>query len=371
MVAGIFGGFAIFLFLITAFLLCCCRKGLYERIFRKKKAKHAKTIEAFLEKHGSLVTKRYTYSDVRKMTKSFSEKVGQGGYGTVYKGRLFDGHPVAVKVLSESKGNGEDFINEVAAIGNTSHVNVVSLRGFCVEGSKRALIYDFMPRGSLEKYIYSEKLTVTSLGWEKLYEIAIGIARGLEYLHRGCNTRIVHFDIKPHNILLDQDFCPKISDFGMAKLCPPKQSIISMYGARGTIGYIAPEVFSRTFGVVSSKSDVYSYGMMVLEMFGGKNSISTRLESTSEAYFPRSLYQHLDDKDYFTEYGVTEETEEIARKMMIVGFWCIQTMPENRPSMSKVVDMLEGSINDLPIPPSPILSSPLDLTAGSFPTSSS
>lgn len=318
-----------------------------------------------MEKHRSLAAKRYTYSDVKKITKSFSEKLGQGGYGTVYKGKLLSGHLIAAKVLSETKGDGEDFINEVGAIGNTSHVNIVSLRGFCVEGPKRALIYDFMPNGSLDKYLYSEKLTrKTSLGWEKLFEIAVGIARGLEYLHRGCNTRIVHFDIKPHNILLDQDFCPKISDFGMAKLCLPKQSIISMSGARGTIGYIAPEMVSRTFGVVSSKSDVYSYGMMVLDMFGGKCRINTELDSSaSEAYFPESIYQHLDNTDYLAGYGVTSETEEVARKMMIVGFWCIQTMPRNRPTMTRVVEMLEGSINDLPIPPKPLLSSSKDLAA--------
>ncbi|KAJ6839513.1 LEAF RUST 10 DISEASE-RESISTANCE LOCUS RECEPTOR-LIKE PROTEIN KINASE-like 2.5 [Iris pallida] len=189
----------------------------------RREVMDAESVQAIIKKHGSLALRSYTYSDVKKITKSFSEKLGQGGYGTVFKGKLFDGHLVAVKVLSESKGNGEDFINEVATIGQTSHVNVVTLRGFCIQGSKRALIYDFMPNGSLEKYISSESTaTETPLRWEKLYEIVIGIARGLEYLHRGCNTRIVHFDIKPHNILLDQDLCPKISDFGMAKLCPGK-----------------------------------------------------------------------------------------------------------------------------------------------------
>ncbi|KAJ6839514.1 LEAF RUST 10 DISEASE-RESISTANCE LOCUS RECEPTOR-LIKE PROTEIN KINASE-like 2.5 [Iris pallida] len=331
----------------------------------------AESVQAIIKKHGSLVLRSYTYSDVKKITKSFSEKLGQGGYGTVFKGKLFDGHLVAVKVLSESKGNGEDFVNEVATIGQTSHVNVVTLRGFCVQGSKRALIYDFMPNGSLEKYISSESTaTETPLRWEKLYEIVIGIARGLEYLHRGCNTRIVHFDIKPHNILLDQDLCPKISDFGMAKLCPGKGSIISMEGARGTIGYIAPEVFSRTFGTVSSKSDVYSYGMVLLETFGGKRKRSSRLDSASDAYFPNWIYEHIDENDNLTAYGVTSETEEIARKMMIVGFWCIQTMPENRPSMSRVVDMLEGRIKDLSIPPKPCLTSPVDLIVGSCATSS-
>ncbi|KAJ6800682.1 LEAF RUST 10 DISEASE-RESISTANCE LOCUS RECEPTOR-LIKE PROTEIN KINASE-like 2.1 [Iris pallida] len=340
----------------------------------KKEVIDAKRVEAIIKKHGSLALRSYTYSDVKKITKSFREKLGQGGYGTVFKGKLFDGHLVAVKVLGESKGDGEDFINEVATIGQTSHVNVVTLRGFCVQGSKRALIYDFMPNGSLEKYIFSENTTATTtettLSWEKLYEIATGIARGLEYLHRGCNARIVHFDIKPHNILLDQDLCPKISDFGMAKLCPRKGSIVSVEGMRGTIGYIAPEVFSRAFGTVSSKSDVYSYGMVLLEMFGGKRKKSSRLDSASDTYFPNWIYQHIDQSESLMAYGVTNESEEIVRKMMIVGFWCIQTMPEDRPSMSRVVDMLEGSIQESSIPPKPCLSSPFDLIVGSCATSS-
>ncbi|XP_012840971.1 PREDICTED: probable receptor-like protein kinase At5g39020 [Erythranthe guttata] len=118
---------------------------------------------------------------------------------------------------------------------------------------------------------------------DKLYEIAVGVAKGLQYLHTGCNTRIVHFDIKPQNILLDDDFSPKISDFGLAKLCKKKQSILSVIGARGTIGYIAPEIFSRNFGGASHKSDVYSYGMMILEMVGATK------RSSKENVFDRIL----------------------------------------------------------------------------------
>ena len=218
--------------------------------------------------------------------------MGEGGYGDVYKGKLLDGQMVAVKVLNETKGNGEEFINEVASISRTSHINIVSLLGFCFEGPERALIYEFMPNGSLEKYIRNGNHSKTNcqLGWETLYKIAVSIARGLEYLHRGCNTRILHFDIKPHNILLSEDFCPKISDFGLAKLCTRKDSIISMLGTRGTPGYIAPEVFSRAFGGVSHKSDVYSYGMMVLDMVGGRKDVDGGSSHTSEIYFRDSIY---------------------------------------------------------------------------------
>ncbi|KAJ4966252.1 hypothetical protein NE237_018101 [Protea cynaroides] len=287
---------------------------------------------------------------------SFRDKVGQGGYGGVFKGKLPDGRLVAVKVLNDSKGNGENFINEVASINRTSQVNVVSLLGFYFDGSKRALIYEFMSNGSLEKFIYK---TYPHLGWERLYQVAIGIAKGLEYLHRGCNTCILHFDIKPHNVLLDEDFCPKISDFGHAKLYPTKDSIISMANARGTIGYIAPEVLSRNIGGVSHKSDVYSYGMMVLEMVRGRKNMDASTDHTSEIYLPHWIYKHIGQGEHLQlDMVQREEEEEIAKKMVLVGLWCIQLDPTNRPSINRVVDMLEGNLESLPIPPKPFLSSP-------------
>ncbi|XP_042507649.1 PR5-like receptor kinase [Macadamia integrifolia] len=342
--------------------------------FSKKRTRNTQNVEVFLRNFGSLAPKRYSYSDIKKMTNSFKEKLGQGGYGGVFKGNLPNGRLVAVKVLNASKGNGEEFINEVASISRTSHVNIVTLLGFCFDGSKRALIYDFMSNGSLEKFIYNKKSVETSpnLGWERLYQIAVGIAQGLEYLHRGCNTRILHFDIKPHNILLDEDFCPKISDFGLAKLCPRKDSIISMADARGTIGYIAPEVFSRNFGGVSHKSDVYSYGMMVLEMVGGRRNIDAGVDHTSEIYFPHWIYKQIGQGEHLQlDMVMREEDEEIAKKMVLVGLWCIQMDPTNRPSIRKVVDMLEGSLESLPIPPKPVFSSPPRQVADSFTGSSS
>ena len=325
-----------------------------------KRTKNQPNIEAFLRNHGSLALKRYRHSDVKKMTNSFKDKIGEGGYGDVYKGKLLDGQMVAVKVLNETKGNGEEFINEVASISRTSHINIVSLRGFCFEGPKRALIYEFMPNGSLEKYICNGHHSKTNcqLGWETLYKIAVGIARGLEYLHRGCNTRILHFDIKPHNILLSEDFCPKISDFGLAKLCTRKDSIISMLGTRGTPGYIAPEVFSRAFGGVSHKSDVYSYGMMVLDMVGGRKDVDGGSSHTSEIYFPDSIYKCIEEDEDLGLPEIMNGERECTRKMIIVSLWCIQTRPSDRPPMCQVLDMLGGSLQSLQIPPKPYLFSP-------------
>ncbi|KAM0858300.1 hypothetical protein ACQ4PT_047920 [Festuca glaucescens] len=270
-------------------------KRLWLLLRKKSSSSTERNYEAMLVTYGSLAPKRYMYSEVMKITSSRSDQLGRGGYGVVFKGRLHDGRLVAVKFLHDCKGNGDEFVNEVMSIGRTSHVNVVSLHGFCLEGSKRALIYEYMTNGSLDKYIYSEN-PKEILGWDRLYAIAIGVARGLEYLHHSCNTRIVHFDIKPQNILLDKDFSPKIADFGLAKLCKTTESKLSMTGARGTIGFIAPEVHSRTFGVVSTKSDVYSYGMM-LEMVGGRRNVKSIVEKSSEKYFPDWIYDHLAQDD--------------------------------------------------------------------------
>ncbi|MCD7459500.1 hypothetical protein HAX54_041066 [Datura stramonium] len=332
------------------------RKSFYNCIRLINSKTEDRSLEALLEQYGSLAPRRYSYWEIKKMTHGFKDKLGEGGYGAVYKGDLSDGRSVAVKILKASKGDGEEFINEVASISQTSHVNVMSLLGYCLDRRKRALIYDFMTNGSLEKYIYGDG---SRLGLHRLYQIAVGIAKGLEYLHHGCNTRILHFDIKPHNILLDEEFCPKISDFGLAKLCTRKESIVSMLGARGTIGYIAPEVISRSFGGVSHKSDVYSYGMMVLEMVGGRKNVKEEVSHTSEIYFPNWAYQHVQLEEDLKLHGIInkEEEEETARKMILVGLWCIQTDPVQRPSMSKVIDMLEGSLI-LEIPPKPLLCTP-------------
>ncbi|KAJ0692899.1 putative glycerophosphodiester phosphodiesterase, protein kinase RLK-Pelle-LRK10L-2 family [Helianthus annuus] len=312
-----------FVTLSVVIILCFRRK-----IKMRKDAKYNVKVEMFLKNHEFLVPKRYSYAQVEKITSSFKVKLGKGGFGTVYKGVLRNQNQVAVKVLNEVKSNGEDFINEVASVGRTSHVNIVSLMGFCLEGRQRALIYEFMPNGSLERFINNQGSSSSSqLGWEKLHQIAIGIARGLEYLYRGCSTRILHFDIKPHNILLDDDFCPKISDFGMAKLFREKESKISVSHMRGTPGYIAPEIFSRSFGEISHKSDVYSYGMMILEMVGGRKNIEVGVDNTSEIYFPHWIYKkvELHDEQLGLNEIVSEEENKTARKMIIVGLWCIQT----------------------------------------------
>ncbi|KAG7611095.1 Protein kinase domain [Arabidopsis suecica] len=304
----------------------------------------------------ALVTsRRYSYRQIKKITKSFTEVVGRGGFGTVYKGNLRNGRKVAVKILKDSNGNCEDFINEVASISQTSHVNIVSLLGFCFEKSKRAIVYEFLENGSLDQ---SSNLDVSTL-----YGIALGVARGIEYLHFGCKKRIVHFDIKPQNVLLDENLKPKVADFGLAKLCEKQESILSLLDTRGTIGYIAPELFSRVYGNVSHKSDVYSYGMLVLEMTGARNKerVQNADSNNSSAYFPDWIFKDLENGDYvkLLADGLTREEEDIAKKMILVGLWCIQFRPSDRPSMNKVVGMMEGNLDSLDPPPKPLLHMPM------------
>ncbi|KAF8037757.1 hypothetical protein BT93_B0562 [Corymbia citriodora subsp. variegata] len=303
-------------------MLSCMKKPMIRKIMEliKQRSEH---FDGEMKIEGLVSSRRYAYKDIKKMTNSFEEKLGEGGYGCVYRGKLQDGQLVAVKLLKKLKGNAEEFFNEVASISRTSHVNVVSLLGFCFEGSKRALIYEFMSNGSLEKFIFNQNNTLEidqQLSWDTLYQISLGIAHGLDYLHKGCNTRILHFDIKPHNILLDGNYCPKISDFGLAKICPREDSIVSMLGARGTPGYIAPELIIRNIGGVSHKSDVYSYGMLVMEMVGKRKNIEVMVDCTSEIYFPHWIHRRLELQDDLGLHGIAnEEDKGIAKKMIVIG----------------------------------------------------
>ncbi|WKA07526.1 hypothetical protein VitviT2T_025343 [Vitis vinifera] len=313
-VTGVIVGFPLLMSIIIA---------LYKVYDSNKMGREYKIrIEKFLEDYRALKPSRYTYIDIKKITNQFKDKLGEGGYGIVYKGKLSNEVLVAVKILNNSKGNGEEFINEVGTMGRIHHVNVVRLVGFCAEGSKRALIYEFQPNESLEKFIFSEAVKNHSLGWKKLQGIAVGIAKGIEYLHQ-------------------------------AKVCSKEQSRVSMTTARGTMGYIAPEVLSRNFGSVSYKSDVYSFGMLLLEMVGGRKNIDVSVENASQVYFPEWVYNHLNQGEEIHIRIEEERDFEIAKKLTIVGLWCIQWCPINRPSMKDVVQMLEEERNNVTIPPNP------------------
>ncbi|OEL29599.1 G-type lectin S-receptor-like serine/threonine-protein kinase [Dichanthelium oligosanthes] len=306
----------------------------------------------------------FRYVDLQYATKKFSEKLGTGGFGSVFKGWLSDSVAIAVKRLDGAQQGEKQFRAEVNSIGIIQHINLVKLIGFCCEGDRRLLVYEHMPNGSLDSHIFQSHGAI--LNWTIRYQIALGVARGLGYLHHGCRYCIIHCDIKPQNILLDTSFVPKIADFGMAKFLGRDFSRV-LTTMRGTIGYLAPEWISGT--AVTSKVDVYSYGMVLLEIISGKRNSPKHSSSDEDRadYYPVQVAHKLLDGDILSLVDAnlhgdvnTEEVERVCK----VACWCIQDSEFDRPTMAEVVQFLEG-ICEPEMPPVPRL---LDAIAGGTPT---
>ncbi|KAK3447083.1 hypothetical protein EUGRSUZ_A02679 [Eucalyptus grandis] len=295
----------------------------------------------------------FTYRDLQIRTSNFSQLIGTGGFGRVYKGSLADGTLVAVKKLDRVLPHGEkEFITEVNTIGSMHHMNLVRLCGYCSEESHRLLVYEFMKNGSLDKWIFpSFSLRDRLLDWQTRFQIAIGMAQGIAYFHEQCRNRIIHCDIKPENILLDENFCPKVSDFGLAKLMGREHSHV-MTMVRGTRGYLAPEWVSNR--PITVKADVYRYGMLLLEIVGGRRNLDMSLDA-EDFFYPGWAFKEMTKgtpikvADRRLEGAVQEE--ELIRALR-VAFWCIQDEVFMRPTMGEVVRMLEGSM-DINAPPMP------------------
>ncbi|XP_072989121.1 G-type lectin S-receptor-like serine/threonine-protein kinase At2g19130 [Typha latifolia] len=319
----------VFLSVISALIWARCRRI---------EAQRANKIE------GSLIT--FTYSDLQRITKNFSDKIGGGGFGPVFKGTLHDSTVVAVKKLEGFRQGEKQFRTEVSTLGAIHHVNLVRLCGFCSEGSRRLLVYEYMPGGSLDSHLFAKDLPI--LDWKIRYQIILGVARGLAYLHEKCRERIIHCDIKPGNILVDAGFCAKIADFGMAKLIGRDFSRV-LTTMRGTIGYLAPEWISGL--PITPKVDVYSFGMTLFEIVSGRRNA----DGGGSSFFPswaamqvvgNNILGLLDQKLE----GVVE-TEQLTR-VCRVACWCIQDSEAHRPTMGQVVQILEGVL-EVNIPPIP------------------
>ncbi|KAL3333095.1 hypothetical protein AABB24_033257, partial [Solanum stoloniferum] len=223
--------------------------------------------EEFLDQIPGMPT-RFSYEELTVMTENFSEKLGEGGFGSVFEGTMSDGTKIAVKRLQGVGNVKKSFLAEVAAIGSIQHVNLVKLVGFCAEKSHRLLVYEYMANGSLDRWIFHgtwEK----SLTWDVRKKIISDVAKGLAYLHEDCNNKIIHLDIKPQNILLDHDLNAKVSDFGLSKLVGKDESKI-VTAMRGTPGYLAPEWLNE---VITEKVDVYSFGVVILEIICGRKNL--------------------------------------------------------------------------------------------------
>ena len=309
---------------------------------------------------------RFSYSDLHKATNNFSIKLGQGGFGSVYLGVLSDGTLLAVKQL-EAIGQGmEEFRAEFGLIGSIHHVHLVQLKGFCAEGHYRLLVYEYMGKGSLDRWIFQNNEGIPLLDWNTRFNIAVGIAKGLAYLHEECEVKIVHCDIKPENVLLDDNFAAKVSDFGLAKLMDREQSLVCTQ-LRGTRGYLAPEwIFEYA---ISEKSDVYSYGMLLLEIIAGRKNYDPR-QSSDKAYLPTYAFKMREEenlKEILDPKLETDEEDERVVTAIKVALWCIQEDMHLRPPMTKVVQMLEGHC----VVPQPPTSSKLDSQSSFSKTSTS
>ncbi|XP_077229401.1 G-type lectin S-receptor-like serine/threonine-protein kinase At5g24080 [Tasmannia lanceolata] len=337
------------LVLCTSVLLCFLCLLLYYSV--SKKESQATPIESNLMVTG--VPQNFSFRDLQNATSNFSQLLGTGGFGSVYKGSLGDGTLVAVKKLERFLPHGEkEFITEVNTIGSMHHLNLVRLCGFCSEGSHRLLVYEFMCNGSLDKWIFPSYTNRDRLlDWKTRFHITIATAQGIAYFHEQCRNRIIHCDIKPENIILDENFCPKVSDFGLAKLMGREHShVVTM--VRGTRGYLAPEWVSNR--PITVKADVYSYGMLLLEIIGGRRNVDMSLD-TEDFFYPGWAFKELTNgtpgKVADRRLKGRVEEEELVRALS-VAFWCIQDEVWLRPSMGEVVKMLEGSL-EIKAPPMP------------------
>lgn len=323
---------------------CCCRKNPRFGTL----SSHYTLLE-----YASGAPVQFTYKELQRCTKSFKEKLGAGGFGTVYKGVLTNRTVVAVKQLEGIEQGEKQFRMEVATISSTHHLNLVRLIGFCSQGRHRLLVYEFMRNGSLDNFLFATD-SGKFLTWEYRFNIALGTAKGITYLHEECRDCIVHCDIKPENILVDDNYAAKVSDFGLAKLLNPKDNRYNMSSVRGTRGYLAPEWLANL--PITSKSDVYSYGMVLLELVSGKRNFDVS-EKTNHKKFSIWAYEEFEKGNteaiLDTRLGEDQTVDiEQVRRMVKTSFWCIQEQPLQRPTMGKVVQMLEG-ITEINKPPCP------------------
>ncbi|KAL1221489.1 putative LRR receptor-like serine/threonine-protein kinase [Cardamine amara subsp. amara] len=285
----------------------------------------------------------FTYSELKSATLDFnpSNKLGEGGFGSVYKGTLSDGREVAVKRLSVGSRQGKgQFVAEIVAISSVLHRNLVKLYGCCFEGDHRLLVYEYLPNGSLDDALFGDK--TLHLDWSTRYEICVGVAKGLVYLHEEASVRIVHRDVKASNILLDSELVPKVSDFGLAKLYDDKNTHMST-GVAGTYGYLAPEYAMR--GHLTEKVDVFAFGVVVLELVSGRKNIDQNLEVEKRYLLEWAWNLHEKSRvielidDELSEYNMEE-----VKRMIGIALLCIQTSYALRPPMARVVAMLSGDV---------------------------
>uniref|UniRef100_A0A0E0KAV0 non-specific serine/threonine protein kinase n=1 Tax=Oryza punctata TaxID=4537 RepID=A0A0E0KAV0_ORYPU len=286
----------------------------------------------------------YDLEELEAATGGFREEnvVGEGGYGTVYRGVLAGGEVVAVKNLLDHKGQAEkEFKVEVEAIGKVRHKHLVGLVGYCAEGSKRMLVYEFVENGNLEQWLHGDVGPVSPLTWDIRMKIAVGTAKGIAYLHEGLEPKVVHRDIKSSNILLDKKWNPKVSDFGMAKVLGSGSSYVTTR-VMGTFGYVAPEYAST--GMLNESSDIYSFGVLLMELISGKRPVDYS-KSVGEVNLVEWFKGMVGSRRVEQLVDPRIEDPPAARalnRVLLVCLRCIDSDAHKRPKMGQIVHMLEG-----------------------------
>ncbi|KAL8506027.1 hypothetical protein ACS0TY_017037 [Phlomoides rotata] len=313
-------------------------------VFRRRRGRSEEVEEDYLDLVPGMPT-RFSLKELVNATDNFNKKLGEGGFGTVFEGSFNDGTRIAVKSLDGVGHIKKSFLAEVQSIGSIHHINLVRLIGFCAEKSHRLLVYEYMCNGSLERWIYC-KSDHKMLEWNSRRKIILDIAKGLAYLHEECLQKIIHLDIKPQNILLDEHFNAKLGDFGLSKLIDRNQSKV-VTTMRGTPGYLAPEWLKSA---ITEKVDVYSFGVVILEIVCGRKIFEQTLveeERHLQTHFLKKaeegLWLDLVDKCCLDVESNAAEIEE----MMQIAAWCLQSDDKKRPSMSMVIKILEG-VNNVP-----------------------
>ncbi|KAF0920064.1 hypothetical protein E2562_032755 [Oryza meyeriana var. granulata] len=297
--------------------------------------------------------REYSYSEIKEMTKDFASMVGRGGSAAVFRGVLDDGAVVAVKRIGSDKSVGEvEFLTEVTIVASVHHYALVGLHGYCLQrGGDRYLVYPFFENGSLDSWLFADEERRSHLAWATRRRIAIDVARALAYLHHECRQQILHLDIKPANILLDGDLRAHVSDFGISKSIGRDLTSVDTRG-RGTVGYMPPEML---VSALSAKSDVYSYGMTLFELVGGRRNFElpnpndgyTATTDLTEDFLPWVMEKRIGEEGALMEVvdttmvrGASGVDEEV-KLVVMVALCCTQSRRDMRPTMPEVVDMLE------------------------------
>ncbi|CAH9144861.1 unnamed protein product [Cuscuta epithymum] len=286
----------------------------------------------------------YTLRELEVSTNGFSVEnvIGEGGYGIVYYGVLEDNTIIAVKNLLNNRGQAEkEFKVEVEAIGRIRHKNLVRLLGFCVEGAHRMLVYEYVDNGNLEQWLHGDVGPHSPLTWEIRMNIVLGVAKGLSYLHDGLEPKVIHRDIKSSNILLDKQWNPKLSDFGLAKLLGSEKSYITTR-VMGTFGYVAPEYAST--GMLNERSDVYSFGILLMEMITGRNPVdySRPPGEVNLVEWLKNMVSNRNAEGLSDPKLQEKPCSRALKRILLVALRCVDPNAQKRPKMAHVLHMLEA-----------------------------